>query len=108
MRVLSYPLLLATGALSIFNGTLYAPFYDSVAQFLYLFTRGVPYVRPDVLAYMTSLFMSLLTLLLAGVPAALYERIRGLRQSTPVSLAIWLIAAALLTLPAILRLLGEE
>ena len=108
MRVLSYLLLLATGALSIFDGTLYAPLYDSVAQFLYLFTRGAPYVRPDVLAYMTSFSMSLLTLLLAGVPAALYERIRGLRQSTAVSLTIWLIAAALLTLPAILRFLGEE
>jgi hypothetical protein len=31
-----------------------------------------------------------------------------LKESTPVSLAIWLIAAALLTLPAVMRLMGED
>jgi hypothetical protein len=45
-------------------------------------------------------------LLLAGIPAAIYERIRGLQQSTPGSLAIWLVATVLLTLPAILRALA--
>jgi hypothetical protein len=108
MRVLSYSLVLIVGALSVFNGTLYAPLYDTVAQYLYLFTRGARYVRTDVLAHMTSLSLALGTLLLAGIPAALYERIRGLKSSTPVSLAIWLLAAALLALPAVMRLLGEE
>ena len=108
MRVLNYLLLLATGAVSILNGTLLSPLYDSFAYFLYLFTRGAPYVRPDVLAYMTSLLMSLLTLLLAGIPAALYERVRGLKGSTSVSLTIWLVAAALLTLPVFMRLLSDD
>jgi hypothetical protein len=108
MRIFGYFLTLATVGLSVFNAMPFSPLYDSVAYFLYLFTRSSAYVRPDVLAYLTSLFLGLLTLLLAGIPSALYERIRGLKQSTPVSLAIWLIAAALLTLPAIMRLLGED
>jgi hypothetical protein len=108
MRALSYLLILATGALSIFNGTLFSPLYDSVAYFLYLFTRGAPYLRPDVLAYMTSLLMALLTLLLAGIPAAAYERLRGLKESSLGSLFIWLVAAALLTLPALMRLVSED
>ena len=108
MRILGYVLVVATVGLSTFNAMPFSPLYDSVAYFLYLFTRGSAAVRADVLAYLTSLFLGLLTLLIAAIPSALYERIRGLRHSTPVSLAIWLIAAALLTLPAILRLLGEE
>jgi hypothetical protein len=108
MRALGYLFLLATVALSALNAMPFSPLYDSVAYFLYLFTRGSASVRPDVLAYLTSLFMGLLTLLLAGIPAAIYERIRGLKESTPVSLIIWLIAAALLALTAVLRLFGEN
>ena len=77
MRALGYLFLLATVALSALNAMPFSPLYDSVAYFLYLFTRGSASVRPDVLAHLTSLFMGLLTLLLAGIPAAIYERIRG-------------------------------
>jgi hypothetical protein len=61
-----------------------------------------------VFFYLTSVVLSLLTVLLAGIPAAIYERIRGLRESTPVSLAIWFAAAVLLALPAIMNLFGED
>jgi hypothetical protein len=108
MRTLSYLLLLVTVALATFNAMPFSPLYDKVAFFLYLFTRRSTNLPPDVLAYATSLFLGLLTLLLAGIPAAAYERLRGLKHSTLVSIAIWMIAAALLALPAALRLLGEE
>jgi hypothetical protein len=108
MRIVGYLMLLATVGLSILNAMPFSPLYDSVAYFLYLFTRSSVDLPADVLAYLSSLFLGALTLLLAGVPAAIYERIRRLRHSTLVSLAIWLVAAALLTLPAIMRLLGEE
>ena len=50
-----------------------------------------------------------MTLAIAGIPAAVYERIRGLKSSTAVSLAIWLVAAVLLALPAIMRAVaGDE
>lgn len=45
-----------------------------------------------------------MTLLLGAIPAALYERLRGLQESTPVSLGIWLVATGLLTLPALASL----
>jgi hypothetical protein len=38
---------------------------------------------------------------LAGIPAALYERYAGLKDSNAVSLWIWLAGTAILTLPAI-------
>ena len=50
----------------------------------------------------SSLMVSTGTIILAGVPAAIYERFAGAKDdSTPVSLWIWLAGTALLTLPAI-------
>jgi hypothetical protein len=98
--------LAATVGLAIFNGLDFSPVFDTISFWLYSFARGSPLYDGDVFFYLTSVAISLVTLLLAGVPAALYERVRGLQQSTPGSLTIWLIATALLTLPAILRALA--
>jgi len=49
----------------------------------------------------SSLMVSTGTIILAGIPAALYERFFGSgNDSTPASLWIWLAGTALLTLPA--------
>jgi hypothetical protein len=106
-KLLKRDLLLAgTAGLAIFNGLDSSPVFDTISFWLYSFARGSPLYDGDVFFYLTSVAISLATLLLGGVPAALYERIRGLQQSTPGSLTIWLIATALLTLPAILRALA--
>lgn len=50
----------------------------------------------------TSLMVSTATIILGGIPAAIYERFVGASDdSTPVSLWIWLAGTAILTLPAI-------
>ena len=49
-----------------------------------------------------SLMVSTATVILAGIPAAIYERVIGAKDdSTEASLWIWLAGTALLTLPAI-------
>ena len=49
-----------------------------------------------------SLMVSTATIILGGIPAAIYERIVGAKDdSTEASLWIWLAGTALLTLPAI-------
>ena len=49
-----------------------------------------------------SLMVSTATIILGGIPAAIYERVIGAKDdSTEVSLWIWLAGTALLTLPAI-------
>jgi hypothetical protein len=49
----------------------------------------------------SSLMVSTATIILAGIPAAIYERIRGAKEdSTEASMWIWLAGTALLTLPA--------
>ena len=48
-----------------------------------------------------SLMVSTATIILGGIPAAIYEHIIGAKEdSTEVSLWIWLAGTALLTLPA--------
>lgn len=49
-----------------------------------------------------SLMVSTATIILGGIPAAIYERWRGAREdSTEASLWIWLAGTAILTIPAI-------
>lgn len=48
-----------------------------------------------------SLMVATVTIILGGVPAALYERLAATPDSTAASLWIWLAGTALLTLPAI-------
>ena len=50
----------------------------------------------------SSLMVSTATIILGGIPAAIYERFAGAKDdSTVVSLWIWLAGTAILTLPAI-------
>lgn len=50
----------------------------------------------------SSLMVSTVTIILAGIPAAIYEWYVGAKEdSTEVSMWIWLAGTALLTLPAI-------
>jgi len=49
-----------------------------------------------------SLMVSTATIIIGGIPAALYERLAGAKEdSTDASLWLWLAATAILTLPAI-------
>ncbi len=49
-----------------------------------------------------SLMVSTATIIIGGIPAALYERLAGAKEdSTDASLWLWLAATAVLTLPAI-------
>jgi hypothetical protein len=48
-----------------------------------------------------SLMVSTATIILGGIPAAIYERITGASESTDASLWIWLAGTAILALPAV-------
>ena len=48
-----------------------------------------------------SLMVSTATLILGGIPAAIYERVQGIKEdSSEVSLWIWLAGTAILAMPA--------
>jgi hypothetical protein len=96
-------------ALAIVNGMQFSFYYLPA----YLLMR--PFVQitfftgsPVVTAYLTSLMLSTFTIMLAGIPAAIYERLRGLKQSDATTFAIWLGASVLLALPTIINVASSN
>ena len=59
----------------------------------------------SILFFFASILLATLTIMVAGVPAALYERAPGASDSTQVSMWIWLACSGVLTLPAIIQFL---
>jgi hypothetical protein len=91
--------LLPVIGLAILNG-LFSPYLALVVALNGLW---YPFFLPasmPVILMLSSLIVSTLTLMVGGVPAALYERVFGGLKTDYVSGFIWLIGVALLTLPA--------
>jgi hypothetical protein len=99
--------LIAAAAVALFNGSLLSPIFDSVSYILYLSTRNFPLMTAARAANATQVVIALMTLLVAGIPAALYERIRGLQTSSVTSLCIWAVAVLLLTVPTLMNAMSE-
>lgn len=100
-------LLVAIAGISLLNGMHFSPYFDPVAILLRPFIAGTLLSTPLLSLYLTSIFVSLMSLLIAGIPAAIYERLTGQRESTATSLGIWLGALVAITLPAILAAAGR-
>jgi hypothetical protein len=67
-----------------------------------------PFFLPPMLPLvfmLSSLILTTLTLMVAGVPAALYERLAGGGRTNFVSGLIWLAGVVVLTLPAVPNIL---
>ena len=75
----------------LFHGFWYPVFLPTSLPFIFMFS-----------ALLTSTFL----LMLAGVPAALYERFWGEGRTDLVSLWIWIAGLALLSLPTVPRILS--
>lgn len=95
-------MLVATAGLSLVSGMHFSPWFDPIAILLKPFLAGTFLGTPIVFLYITSIFISLMTLLIAGIPAAIYERVKGLGESTPVSLGIWLACTAVIGFRALM------
>lgn len=91
-------------AIALYNG-LFSPFTFIVMSLAPAWLPSFVPLNAATAIYGASLIVSTTTLLLSGVPAALYERWRK-TGSTAASCLIWLIGAMLLTLPAALATLG--
>lgn len=101
-------LLIGIAGFSLVNGMHFSPWFDPAYILLRPFAPAFFVSSPILMFYFTSLFVSLMTLLMAGVPAALYERFQGLTQSTPRSMFIWFVVVALLSLPAVTAMMTKS
>lgn len=80
--------------------------FNPLRVFSYIFSKilmDVPLFGSEALIfYFSSLMTATATIVLAGIPAAIYERFAGIKDdSTVVSLWIWLAGTAILTIPAL-------
>jgi hypothetical protein len=85
---------------SLLNG-LFSPVVALVWKLLPFFFPIVSQTGPASVAMISALALAVTTLVVAGVPAAIYERVTG-QGPTPVSASIWLAGAVFLSLPTIL------
>ena len=100
-------LFIATLGVSLLNG-----FISPMTKLAFVLTPlWLPSFLPmtlEVLFHAAVLFVAFGTLLLAGVPAALSERMAGKPESDRMSMLIWLGTALLLTVPGLLSLGGAS
>lgn len=83
------------------NG-IFNPIFFFVFQISVYLMAAPLFESTGAIAYFASLMISTATIILGGIPAALYERYIGAKEdSTITSLWIWLAGTAILTIPAI-------
>jgi hypothetical protein len=80
--------------------------FNPLMAFAYVFSKVLmqePLFGSETLIfYFASLMLSTATIILGGIPAAIYERLAGVESdSTDMSLFIWLAGTAVLAIPAI-------
>lgn len=94
------PYIVAILLFAMINGV-FSPLVIGVVPFVFALTPAFFIESTGIILYMSSLILSTMTLIAGGVPAALYERWRGLEQSSEVSMWIWMAGTAVLSLPAV-------
>ncbi|MGL5116126.1 MAG: hypothetical protein ACRC7C_12455 [Beijerinckiaceae bacterium] len=90
----------------LINGSHHSPWFDMLSGPMAAITANLLFSSPLLIFYFASLSISVFTVLVAGVPAAMDEQRRGITESDARSLTIWLIAALLLSLPALAKMIG--
>jgi hypothetical protein len=89
--------------MSILNGMHFSPWFDPAFILTRPFFQITFWISSPVLIfYFTSLMLSTLTVMLGAVPAAIFERVTGRKETDEVSLYIWLGAVILLSIPALM------
>jgi hypothetical protein len=99
-------MLVGLATAGLVNGMHTSPWFDVMSAPIAAILSGFYITSPVLLFYFASLSVSVFTVILAGVPAAIYEQSQGLKASNGRSMTIWLAAAVVLALPAFLRLIG--
>lgn len=90
-------LLLLIAVVAMGNGLYFSPYFDRLLILTPRLASAFFIKGQEAIFYLTGFALWMLTLMLAGIPAAIWDRVRGLPQGSIVSLVIWLLAAAVIT-----------
>jgi hypothetical protein len=94
-------LLVGIAGFSLLNGMHFSPYFDAAYVLLRPFTPTLIVSSPVLTFYFTSLFIAVFSVILAGIPAALFEKLTGRARSDATSLGIWLAGVLLIALPVL-------
>jgi hypothetical protein len=99
------PYIVAIMLFATING-IFSPWLSGIFPFVFVLMPAFFTDSIHILLLVSSLLLSTLTIMVAGVPAALYERWIGAAESTEISMWLWLAGTGLLTLPAATNFFG--
>ena len=93
---------IAIAAFGTINGIFNQALVPSAYLFVKVLAPALLFGNEPLTLMFASLLVSTATIIVAGIPAAIYERIIGAKDdSTETSLWIWMACTGLLTLPAV-------
>lgn len=95
------PYIIAILGFGMISGMFSPVFVPNLTIAMILLAPGLLVASQGVAVFLISLVGATLTIMIGGVPAALYERATGARESTTVSMWIWLAGTAMVSLPAV-------
>lgn len=95
------PYVIAILAFGTVSGMFSPVLVPNVSGALLLLAPGLLVTSPHILVFLVYLVGATLTIMIGGVPAALYERATGLHETGTTSMWIWLAGTAFVSLPAI-------
>ena len=93
------PYVIAIVLFATING-IFSPWLGAVLPFVFVLMPSFFLGSLGMLLFMSSILFATLTLIVGGIPAALYERWIGAKESTEFSMWLWLAGVGVLTLPA--------
>jgi hypothetical protein len=91
--------------IAMLNG-LFSPALRIVVLFAPVWYPALLPQTASLLFLLSSLLVATFTLMIAGVPSAVYERLSGAKESDFVSMGIWLAGTLVLTAPAVVNMLA--
>lgn len=97
------PFIVGILALGILSG-IFSPLTFLMHVWLQGFYPSFFLGAPTGTLFVSALLTATVVIALGGIPAALYERIRGLEDSNGPSMGIWLGATSLIAFPALARI----
>ena len=95
------PFVIAILAFGTLSGMFSPILVPNVSATLLLLAPGLLVTSPHMLVFLVYLVGATLTIMIGGVPAALYEHATGTHESDSASMWIWLAGTAFVSLPAI-------
>jgi hypothetical protein len=93
-------------SLSLLNGMHFSPYFSFVAIPFGPILREYGITSPVITFYLASLIVAVGSVIVSGIPVAIFERLTGRSESDSTSMALWLGVIALITIPSLMGLLG--